>query len=246
MSRSLIFPLILFLVGCSIISSEREPSRIETDYIVEKGDTLALIGEKFQIPYQVIMKRNRIINPNKLEVGQLLVIPTLDQNNVDVLSNILGRDEKKPGAKTISIGSASRYIGNLQLPVLSGSFSSPFGWRNGSFHEGIDISAREGTPVYAAHDGQVIYSSKDLRGYGNTVVIRSDGFMTVYGHNDRNLVSSGDYVKKGDEIAKVGASGNARGNHCHFETRIRDSAGRYVAVNPWAFFRRSISSSVTN
>lgn len=164
----------------------------------------------------------------------------VDDSDSRALSEILGRDKKTNGAKTVSIGVAAKYIGALKIPVPDGRFSSPFGWRNGSFHEGIDISAKRGTPIYASHGGEVIFSSNDLRGYGKTVVIKGEGLLTVYGHNSANLVSKGDVVSAGEEIAQVGSSGNASGNHCHFETRVRASSGRYVAVNPWAFFRRSL------
>lgn len=105
-------------------------------------------------------------------------------------------------------------------PLRSGAVSSYFGTRRRKFHDGIDIKAPRGTPVYAAKDGLVIYSARRIRGYGNMVVIKhDDGIATVYAHNSKNLVARGRKVQRGDRIAKVGATGRATGSHLHFEIR---------------------------
>ncbi|MBX7145317.1 MAG: M23 family metallopeptidase [Oligoflexia bacterium] len=139
-------------------------------------------------------------------------------------------------AKTVKLSSARRYIGRLLWPVRGAELSSRFGDRWLSFHEGIDLSAPEGTPIYAAHDGIVVYSDDSIRGYGNVIVLRAEGLLTVYAHNRRNKVSKGQSVHRGDKIAEVGKTGKATGPHCHFETRIKDTAGQNVAVDPLVFF----------
>ena len=89
-------------------------------------------------------------------------------------------------------------------------------------HQGIDIGARSGTPVHAAESGRVIFASR-LGGYGNVIVVRHGGrYETVYAHNRRFTVGRGALVRKGDVIAEVGATGNARGSHLHFEVRRDD------------------------
>ena len=71
----------------------------------------------------------------------------------------------------------------------------------------------------AAEAGKVIYSDR-LGAYGNVVVVKHAGrYSSVYAHNRRNLVSQGSFVEKGQEIAVVGATGNATGPHLHFEIR---------------------------
>ena len=113
-------------------------------------------------------------------------------------------------------------------PVQGGIVRSPFGMRRGRQHAGIDISAPTGSPIYAARDGVVSYSGHKFQGYGNVVMIdHGDGFTTVYAHNVVNLVRGGDAVVRGQMIARVGATGNATGAHCHFEVR-NDS----VSVDP--------------
>jgi murein DD-endopeptidase MepM/ murein hydrolase activator NlpD len=105
-------------------------------------------------------------------------------------------------------------------PVREGRISSFFGKRRRDFHEGVDIRSSRGAPVYAAQDGQVIYSSRRIGGYGNMVVVRHAGDMaTVYAHNKKNLVKVGDHVTQGAVIALVGATGKATGPHLHFEIR---------------------------
>jgi murein DD-endopeptidase MepM/ murein hydrolase activator NlpD len=97
---------------------------------------------------------------------------------------------------------------------------SSFGARDGRRHEGIDLPAPTGTPVYAAADGHVAYAGNGVRGYGNMVVLRHAGdLLTVYAHNAVLLVSQGAPVRAGDRIALVGQSGHATGPHLHFEVR---------------------------
>ena len=84
-------------------------------------------------------------------------------------------------------------------------------------HFGIDIAAKYQGDIYSSGSGKVIFSdlSVDL---GNTIIINHpSGFITVYAHNDSNLVISGDNVKRGQIIARVGETGNSKGPHLHFE-----------------------------
>jgi len=97
---------------------------------------------------------------------------------------------------------------------------SPFGARGGRAHDGIDLPAPVGTPVYAAADGQVIYAGDGIHGYGNLVVVQHAGdLLTVYAHNSALLVRQGQWVRSGERVALVGQSGRASGPHLHFEVR---------------------------
>jgi len=114
--------------------------------------------------------------------------------------------------------------GKFLWPV-EGPVNSPYGQRNGKMHDGIDLGGDEGDPIYASAAGEVVYSDK-LGGYGNLVILKhEDGFFTAYAHNDKNLVDKGDNVKQGERIAELGRTGNASGDHLHFE--IRDDSGTY-------------------
>ncbi len=102
---------------------------------------------------------------------------------------------------------------------LKGPVMSLFGIRHGRRHDGIDISAPRGTPVYAAADGEVVFSGT-MRGYGNLILVRHwSDYYTAYSHNSANLVDEGKKVRQGDTIAEVGRTGRATGNHLHFEIR---------------------------
>jgi len=125
-------------------------------------------------------------------------------------------------------------------PVQSGIVRSPFGMRHGRQHAGIDISAPSGSPIYAARDGVVAYSGHKFRGYGNVVMVdHGDGFTSVYAHNTANIVHEGDPVVRGQLIARVGATGNATGAHCHFEIRNEN-----VSVDPRGYLSESPSEDV--
>lgn len=140
--------------------------------------------------------------------------------------------------KSITLSRAAKYVGALRWPVKDAKVISYFGKRWGNFHEGLDIGAKQGTPIVAAHEGEIIYSGDGFRGYGNMIVVKGDGLLTIYAHCKRNLVDTGDRVKKGDHIADVGMTGQVTGPHLHFETRIKDQKGLNVAVDPLAFYKR--------
>jgi lipoprotein NlpD len=123
-------------------------------------------------------------------------------------------------------------VGPLFWPVAEGVISSRFGLRAGNFHEGIDIRAPRGSPVYAAHSGVVVYADDSWASYGNMIVIKKGEFFTVYGHNDNNHVREGDTVERGEHIADVGMTGDATGPHLHFELRIERNRSLITAVDP--------------
>ena len=108
----------------------------------------------------------------------------------------------------------------LSWPVKNARLTSQFGWRKGEAHDGVDLRAKVGTPVFAAHDGRVLYAGNGISGYGVLVVIRhSTGLATVYAHNSRIRVRRGQVVRRGQLIALSGATGRASGPHVHFEVR---------------------------
>lgn len=101
-----------------------------------------------------------------------------------------------------------------------GPITSPFGRRWGRLHAGVDLGGRYGSPILAATDGTVIFAGA-APGYGRLVKIAdSDGTQTWYGHMSRILVHVGETVHAGEEIATVGAAGDATGPHLHFEVRV--------------------------
>ena len=111
--------------------------------------------------------------------------------------------------------------GSFRWPT-SGRITSYFGYRNTGIrgastnHRGIDISVSYGTPIYAADGGVVSFSGyKGAMGYV-VIIDHQNGFKTYYEHNSSLLVSAGQTVYKGQQVAKAGRSGVTSGVHCHF------------------------------
>ncbi len=113
-----------------------------------------------------------------------------------------------------------------------GRLTSPFGPRWGRMHQGIDLAAPTGTPIYAAQSGSVIRSGWG-GGYGNHVVVNhGGGFATLYGHMSRIGTSTGSKVSRGEVIGYVGSTGNSTGPHLHFETRVNGTAYNPLSYLP--------------
>ncbi|MFN3455698.1 MAG: M23 family metallopeptidase [Pseudobdellovibrio sp.] len=89
-------------------------------------------------------------------------------------------------------------------------------------HKGIDLAAPRGTAVLASHDGIVIYTGKDFRGYGKMIMIEKDNWATLYAHLDKIVVYEGQKIRQGDVIGALGNTGRSSGPHLHFEIRKID------------------------
>lgn len=126
------------------------------------------------------------------------------------------------------LGKAVQYSSHLEAisqamrtPVVvkpaEGAFTSGFGPRWGSMHNGIDIAGPVGTPILAAMDGTVV-DSGPAQGYGNWVrIAHADGSITTYGHMETIDVVVGQVVTAGQKIAGMGNRGISTGSHLHFE-----------------------------
>ena len=100
-----------------------------------------------------------------------------------------------------------------------GSRVDPVTGKVNSFHRGIDIVARKGTPIQAAGNG-IIAVTKRSRSYGNlTIIDHQNGLFTYYAHQSRFKKRKGAKVKAGDIIGLVGSTGKSTGPHLHFEVR---------------------------
>lgn len=125
-------------------------------------------------------------------------------------------------------------------PITKGWLSSYYGMRNHpisgkkEMHKGIDFAGKMGGEVIAVAKGVVTFAGSRY-GYGQVIDINhGNGYTTRYGHNSRLLVSVGDTVEKGFQIAEIGSSGRSTGPHVHFEV-LKD--GRHV--NPMKFINAS-------
>ncbi len=112
--------------------------------------------------------------------------------------------------------------GTFAWPI-NGTLTSNFGYRWGRQHEGIDVGAAEGTPIWAAASGTVVLQQSEYEsgGYGNyTCLEHGGGLSTCYAHQSAFNVSPGQQVSQGDVIGLVGNTGNSFGAHLHFEVRV--------------------------
>ena len=124
-------------------------------------------------------------------------------------------------------------------PVKTAEFTSGYGIRSDPFrggaarHQGIDLAAPIGTPIYATADGIIIEAGYNSGGYGNLIKVdHGRGIETRYGHLSRILVGAGQRITRGQLIGHMGSTGRSTGSHLHYEVRID---GR--AVNPIPFMK---------
>jgi murein DD-endopeptidase MepM/ murein hydrolase activator NlpD len=119
--------------------------------------------------------------------------------------------------------------GDIVSPT-TGELTSEFGERGGS-HNGIDIANEIGTPIYSTAAGEVVESGP-ASGFGKWVRVQhGDGTISVYGHISRSLVSEGDQVAAGEQIAEMGNRGQSTGPHLHFE--IWQDGGEKIDPLSW-------------
>ncbi len=220
---------VLLLTGALVCCAapERRPIESATEvqesdgvyHIVRPGQTLWRIARAYGVSLEELAQANGIDDPTRVAAGRPLYIP-----GATAVLNIPAYPAPPPAPPLPQTAA-----GEWHWPVVHGEILSYFGAPRGSHeHAGIDIDGRRGQQVLAARGGLVSYSGNTMRGYGRTIVIdHEDGFHSLYAHNDRLLVRAGQRVDRGQPIALVGRTGNASGEHCHFEIR-RDA----VPVDP--------------
>lgn len=158
----------------------------------------------------------KIVKSNGIEKDRVIVSEKVTKEPV---TKIVAKGTKNPPPK--------KGTGTFARPTSRGVVTSGFGWRWGKRHEGIDIGLPIGSEVKAADGGVVIFSGTKS-GYGKVIIIDHGANKTsLYAHNSKLLVSKGDKVFKGQQIAKSGNTGYSTGPHLHFEIRING-----VPTNP--------------
>jgi murein DD-endopeptidase MepM/ murein hydrolase activator NlpD len=182
-------------------------------HIVGPGDTVESIAECYQSKPRLITAFNLLEEQSVLTPGEKLVIP----------GGTLPAAEKKAVQAVLL---SSRYGQRDELPAnpafdwpVKGRISSPYGWRRGAFHYGLDIAVPHGSMIRAAAAG-VVAETGIKQGYGLTLVIEHrDNWKTLYAHCSRLLVRENERVSCGQPVALIGATGNATGPHLHLEIR---------------------------
>ena len=212
-------PAVLFAAG--ITACTPAPFR----HKVKSGENLYRIGKAYGVDYRELVQLNDIRDADRIEVGQLLLVPNASRElPVEMITPTRAREDK-PDVTELP-PDRSPFIWPVD-GTTGGGVSSSFGPRGETHHDGIDIAAPVGTPVRAARGGRVLYSD-ELRGYGNLLIIdHGDGYATVYAHNRTNLVKTGAVVRQGEVVAEVGETGDSSQPNLHFEVRQQN-----VARNP--------------
>ena len=242
--RWAILTMIVVLAGCShapraqIAPAQRSGQRYGQrpaepgTYIVVEGDSLYRIAKAHDVSLKSLIRVNKLKDPKSLRVGMVLRLPKGAKAkpppppeepknpfaNVEIAKPIKRCDNKqrRPSGGLVS---KSGFVWPVDGVVIS-----RYGKREGALHQGIDIAAPIGTPIWASQNGKVIFSGVQS-GYGRLVIIEhADRKVTIYAHNSQNCVAQGRQVKQGDLIGLVGRSGGANSPWLHFEVRVGPKA----------------------
>jgi len=195
-------------------------------HVVERHQTFYRICKTYGVDLNEVASLNRIPDPGKIQIGQRIFIPGAKR----VLKVEIYIDD------VVSEQGEKAKVGYKKLDFIwpvEGKITQGFEEAENRRHEGIDISSAAGTSVQASNAGTVMYSNKTIKGYGNLVILRhSEELVTVYAHNQENMVEEGTWVEKGQVIGKVGQTGRASGPHLHFEIRKGNKA-----IDPLLFLK---------
>ncbi len=172
--------------------------------------------------------RKGVNGRNRVTITRIYIEDVLSdvQTQVDVITAPIPEIKTVGGMSyygAVVIGTTSS-AGFLWPAPSCNYISSSYGYRSSGFHDGVDLCRADGgaigTSVVAARDGWVEYAGWNSRGYGYMVLINhGDGYKTRYGHmlSGSICVSVGDYVYAGQQLGRVGSTGNSTGPHLHFE-----------------------------
>lgn len=213
-------------VGCA----SRSPGVI---HHVRTGENLYRIGLRYGVDPKTIARANGIRDARSIRVGQRLFIPRAGRSRPAAQTASASRSQpgsRPPEARSPNLRAEA---GSLRFAwPVRGRLSSNFGRRRGRPHEGIDIAAKRGTPIYSTEAGRVIHSGR-MGGYGKVVIVKHAGsFRSVYAHASRILVRKGEFVERGQKIAEVGSTGRSSGPHVHFEIRRKEKPQNPLAFLP--------------
>jgi murein DD-endopeptidase MepM/ murein hydrolase activator NlpD len=214
--------LIPFLVSCSTVSNveKKDPYRLNADSMRAKDNSSSVKNRCVALGDLPAEAELCTLSPDKKPRGITARLKDLGCNVANLLN---GRKHAR--------------VPDLAFPIDNGALSSPFGYRHGVFHSGVDITACKGEPVHACADGSVAFAGtrKGYRSYGLAVLLdHGRDVFTHYAHLSKVLVQNGQKIKTGDVIGLVGSTGRSTSPHLHLEVRVGDQL-----YNPIAHFAPS-------
>lgn len=225
-------------VGLSVGEWLYIPRRVQV-YEVEGTETLAQILEEKGFDIEDVLQLNPELISLQLQLqpGQKLYLPApppvkhwQTKRSYQVLPNSI-TIHRNGERQVVSMDELKKLAPSLQWPV-TGQITSFYGMRNGRMHYGIDLwnESKAQTAIKAAAGGTVI-SAGWHAGYGNTVILQHDeNWVTYYAHLSAIQVQQGAWVDVGEELGKMGKTGDSTGVHLHFEIRYQ-----HQPLNPILF-----------
>jgi murein DD-endopeptidase MepM/ murein hydrolase activator NlpD len=238
--------------------AEKEPSHHGPDddgafHIVGSGETLHHICDVYGLDIARVAKINGFAPSHPLKQGDSIFLPAqaLLADNDELQQNPARKQmhangwgtpaaARPPSSAVVTNairGQRDPSVPELKFPVPNGVLTSPFGYRWGRFHKGLDIAAPLNTAVLACAEGKVVFtgSRKRFRRYGNTVLIaHGKGSYTYYAHLNQISVRRNQKIRKGQKIGLVGNTGRSTGPHLHLEVRVANNV-----YNPLGYFAAS-------
>ncbi len=216
-----------------------QSSTSRSEYRVQRGDTLYSIAFRYGLDYRKVAAANAIPPPYRIYPGQRIALlesaaktplsppvgappaPATPRPVPPVAPPPVAAQEPPPAPRPPMAIPAPE-------PVFTGERVSSWRWPtrgrltrgfSASVHKGIDIDGNRGDPIYAVAAGKVVYAGAGIVGFGELLIVKhNDVYLSAYGHNDRLLVSEGDQVAVGQQIAEKGSSGTDTVK-LHFEIR---------------------------
>jgi murein DD-endopeptidase MepM/ murein hydrolase activator NlpD len=209
------------------VAVARRDTRRARDNVRQQAEVVAVrVRQVRELRDQLVATRGKLEEARqqkKISLDQLTAEERADAEEIDALlevsADLAAKIRAAQAHSTVQHVSGAGLIWPVNAPI-----TSPFGWRWGRMHEGVDLGAAYGTPIAAAAAGNVIYAGWE-GGYGNLVVIdHGGGLATAYGHQSQIAVSLGQSVAQGQTIGYVGSTGHSTGPHLHFEVRVNGQA----------------------
>ncbi len=253
MVRCIKILLACLLTALLVLSCTMTPKTSGVYHSVKKGDTLWRIAQAYKCdPTEIALANNLsddtiqegsvLFIPNAAEPltiasdtpgikdsGTTPKTPTPKEVPRTIREQTLGPApaDKPPASTDTSVASAPAPPQTADRPAfrwpVEGTVSSKFGTYKGMRHNGIKIDGAEGTPVLAAADGTVTYAAP-MKYFGETIIIKhNDIYSTVYSQLKERKVRTGDMVRQGDQIGRLGTEGD-QNPHLYFEIRLKNRA----------------------